>query len=148
MTTQRSRSEILDEVEDLAYEVRKYDSEVSIEAARSIVFEELPELYEEYVSSPTQVPSQPISKAEREPTVRDEILVAVRKRAGELAWTEWPTKTLEDIEWDVWNSAEGQQLYSLYTSDQGRVPVSQVEHRIAKAAGWDAWSVLREWRVG
>jgi hypothetical protein len=49
----------------------------------------------------------------------------------------------------VWSSPEGQALYSLYTSPDGRLPMSEVEYRIGKAALLDdAWSVFLTWRAG
>lgn len=149
MSTPRTRSEILDEVEDIAIEVMKYDQDLTIEAARSMVYEEVPELYDEYKASIPESPAQPISKSNRETTLGEEIHAAIRKRASHLAWTEWPHKTVEDLEWEVWQTDEGRLLYDLYRSDDGRLPMSQVEHTIAKAArSNEAWRVFRKWRAG
>ncbi len=150
MSSYRTRQEIEEQVDDLAYEaVMKHEPDVSIEEARSIVWEEADGLYDEYVGLPPDQPARPIAKAEREPTFGEEIHEAVRKRAAHLAWTEWPHSSLEDLEWEVWQTPEGQALYSLYTSPEGRQPLSQVEARIGKSlAHADAWAVFQAWSAG
>jgi hypothetical protein len=145
----RSRQEIEAEVDELASEVLGYVPELTVEEARSMVYEEIPELYDEYQAAPATVPVQPISKSVREPTLGEEVHAVVRKRASHLAWTEWPHKSIEDLEWEVWSTPEGQALYELYRSEQGRQPISEVEHRIAKSEQHsDAWQVFRQWRAG
>lgn len=147
--TNRSRQDIEAEVDELASEVLGYVPELSREAARAMVYEEIPELYDEYSAAPAILPAQPISKSDPEPTLGEEIHTAVRKRASHLAWTEWPHKSLEDLEWEVWSTPEGQALYELYRSEQGRQPISEVEYHIAKSEQHSqAWQVYRRWRVG
>lgn len=147
--TNRTRTDIEAEVEELAEQVLEHAPDLSIEAARSVVYEELPELYDEYVAAPAAPPTPAFSKSYREPTLGDEICVAVRKRAAHLAWTEWPTKTIEDLEWEVWNTPEGQALYSLYTSPDGKQPMSQAEMTIGKSFSHaDVWTVFQQWRAG
>lgn len=147
--TPRPRSEILDEVDDLAIEVMKYDQDLSYEAAQAVVFEEIPELYLEYRQSTPEAPVQPIVKSEREPTLGEEIHRVVQKKAAQRAWTQWPRKSLEELEWDVWRTPEGEALYQLYKSKEGKLPFSEFEEKIEKAASTnDAWSILQDWRVG
>ena len=147
--TNRTRQDIEAEVDELASEVLGYVPELSIEQARSMVYEGIPELYDEYSAAPATLPTQPISKSVREPTLGEEIHAAVCKRASHLAWTEWPHKSIEDLEYEVWQTDEGRLLYELYRSDDGRLPISEVEHRIAKSEQHsEAWQVYRNWRVG
>jgi hypothetical protein len=101
-----------------------------------------------HVAAPATLPTQPISKSVREPTLGEEVHAAVRKRASHLAWTEWPHKSIEELEWEVWQTPEGQALYELYRSEQGRQPISEVEHHIAKSAQHsEAWTVYSAWRA-
>jgi hypothetical protein len=146
----RTRQEIEDQVDELAYEaILKHDPDITAEEAQSMVWEEVPELYDEYLAAPSEPPARPIAKAEREPTLGEEIHSAVRKRAAQLAWTEWPTKSIEDLEWEVWRTPEGQALYSLYTSPEGRQPMSDVEHKFTKRShANDAWAIFQSWRAG
>lgn len=48
----------------------------------------------------------------------------------------------------MWSSPEGELLYELYRSPDGKLPVSQVKHRIAKSAHADAWGIFETWRAG
>lgn len=138
----RTRTEIEAEVEEIAIEL--VDEDTSIEAARAMVWEEVPELYAEYRAAPIEVPVVQIAKEQHEPTLGEEIHRVVQKRAAQMAWTQWPTKSLEDLEWEVWTTPEGEALWSLYTSPEARQPMSQV-HVHKSAAHQDAWSILQAW---
>lgn len=148
--SQRSRAEIEAEVEELAQEVIEWDPDISIEAARATVYEQVPQLYSEYKAAPAEMPAQQVEKSEpeREPTLGEVIHEAVKKKAAQRAWTEWPERSLEQLEWDTWETEQGRQLYDLLRSPDGQKPISEVQHRIRKSAGSDAWSILRKWRAG
>ena len=88
---------------------------------------------------------QPIAKAAPEVTVGEHIHQAVRKQASQLAWTQWPHKSLEELEWEVWNTDDGKLLYELYRSE-GTTPMSPVQTNINKSDRHrDAWLVLGKW---
>lgn len=146
MSTQRDRSEILAEAEELAHELLEEDLASTFDEAMSAVWEELPDLYDEYTAAPVGPSPQPFVKADREPSLGDVIVEAVRKRASQLAWTAWPHKSLEDLELETWQTTDGQVLYELYRSADSRLPISQVERHINKSAQhYDAWQILIEW---
>ena len=88
---------------------------------------------------------QPIAKAAPEVTVGEHIHQAVRKQASQLAWTQWPHKSLEQLEWEVWNTDDGTLLYELYRSE-GQTPMTQMRTNINKSDRHrDAWLVLSKW---
>jgi hypothetical protein len=66
---------------------------------------------QEYRAATVELPGAPIAKAQREPTLGEEIHRVVKQQAAQLAWTEWPTKSLEELEWQVWQTPEGEALY-------------------------------------
>lgn len=145
MTTIRKRSEVLEEVEELADFTMDVNPDLTLEEARSIVWEECPELYQEYVASPPEAPVVPVAKSTRIRTVADAIGDAVHAEADRQVVKLRERRTVEEIRADLWESVEGQQLYALARSDAGRqiyaghVPVNK------SSAFADAWSVLRHW---
>ena len=99
--SERTRTEIYEEVTELAEEVYGDDPDITTDEAMAIVWEELPELYDEYTAAPAGLPPQPIAKIAPEVTVGESIHQAVQKQASQLAWTQWPHKSLEELEWEV-----------------------------------------------
>lgn len=142
----RSREQILEEADEIAADVRELDPVITKDGALAIVWEQLPELYDEYVAAPNEA-VQTIAKSYREATLADKIMLAVKKKATALAWEEWgPNKSLGDLELDVWNSEEGKVLYDAYRGEQGRLPYRDANHQLAKSDGMrDVMSILEEW---
>ncbi len=142
----RTRSEILAEVDEMADELMTLVPEATFEEAQAAVFEEFPDIYDEYRSSTPEMPSMPVAKSAPEPTVAEMILKALSTEAGRLAWTRWPSKTLADIEMDVWQSDEGAELYELYRGPDGRRPFSEARQTLGKSdAHRDVWATLERW---
>lgn len=143
--SQRSRTEIYKEAEQVADEVFGDDPDFTHDEAMAMIWEESPELYAEYSAAPAGPAPQPIAKTAPEKTIGEAVHEAVQKQAANLAWTEWPHKTIEEIEWDVWNTDDGQLLYELYRSE-GNTPMSQMRTEISKSDRHrDAWLVLGKW---
>lgn len=141
----RTRTEIIEEVTELAAEVQQMEPGTTDDEAMSVVWEQIPELYEEFTSAPPEARSAPIAKSAPEPTVGDVIHEAVRKQAANLAWTQWPNKTIEDLEWEVWNSADGQIVYDLYRIE-GSTSFSEARMHLGKADAYrDAWTIYQKW---
>ncbi len=141
---ERTRNEILAEVNELADDIQEIAPVTSRDEAMAIVWEGVPELYDEYTAAPAESLAAPIAKSEPEPTLGETIMLAVSKRAGELAWTRWPTSTIQDIEHQVWTSDEGKVLYELYRSDQSKLPYQTARFQ-KSARQQDAWSILARW---
>jgi hypothetical protein len=56
--------------------------------------------------------------------------------------------SIEDLEWEVWRSPEGELPYELSRSDDGRLPISEADYQVSKSAEHaDAWTVFRKWRA-
>jgi hypothetical protein len=143
--TQRTRSEILGEVDEMADELMTLVPEVTFEEAQAAVFEEYPDIYDEYASAPPEMPSQPVAKSEPEITLSQAILEAVQTEAGRRAWTQWPNKSLGELEYEVWSSPEGSQLYDLHRN-MGSIPYSEASITIGKSfEHQDAWQTLSRW---
>ncbi len=143
--SERTRTEIYEEATELAEEVFGMDPDTTTDEAMATVWEELPELYDEYTAAPAGLPPQPIAKSEPEVTVGEHIHQAVRKQASQLAWTQWPHKSLEELEWEVWNTDDGKLLYELYRSE-GQTPMSHMRSNISKSDRHrDAYLVLHQW---
>lgn len=144
--TSRTRTEIMEEVDELVEQVLEIEPEMSFEAARGLILESVPEIYDEWVAAPLGYPVEAVAKAMPEPTLAEVIHKAVQNRAGQLAWTRWPTTSLADLELETWESEPGRRLYDLYRSDQGRLPYSDAWQSVSKAdAHADAWQTLWDW---
>ncbi len=143
--TQRSRAEILEEVDDLATEVMKHAPDMDEAEARALVWEEADGIFEEYRQAPEEASPEPVTKS-AEYRVEDAVMEAVTNRANQVAWTEWPTRSIEAVRADLWETVEGGQLYKLLR-EKGQEPYWQA--RLAKSAHHrDAWQILEEWRSG
>lgn len=139
MTTRR---EIETEIEAIALDAVEL-SDMTYEEARAFAWTEFPDLYERYRLAPPEAPRQPVAKSVRPYSVSDACADAVSRRADEMAWEEWPGKTVETIRAELWESPPGLLLYQL-SRDRGSEPYYQA--RIRKGAGeQSAWRVLEEW---
>jgi hypothetical protein len=142
----RSRNEIVAEVDELADELIQMAPELTVEEAKSLIWEELEDdLYVGYLKAAPEMPAAPVAKAQSGPTLSEMIVKAVTAEAGRRAWTAWPAKTLGDLELEVWQSPEGAALYDLHRAS-GTTPYSEARSTLSKSlANQDAWQTLNRW---
>lgn len=137
-----SRREIESEIEAIALDAVEL-SDMTYEEAKAFAWTEFPHLYERYRLAPPEAPQQPVAKSVRPYSVSDACADAVAKKADEMAWEEWPGKTVEALRADLWESPPGQLLYQL-SRQRGSEPYSQA--RIRKSVDdRAAWEVLESW---
>ena len=139
----RTRSEIIEEVGQLTEQVLDNAPEMTEAEAEAFVWEESG-LYDEYTAAPPELPSEPVMKADPEPTVAEVIMKVVEDQAALAAWTQWPGKSLGDLELDIWSSPEGSSLYELYRGPEGKLPYTQARQQVRKHAD-GPWAILDRW---
>jgi hypothetical protein len=142
--TDRTRTEILAEAEELAEMVLTEVPDMSWQEALAYVWTEADGLYDEYRASAPEHP-EPVMKAEREPLLSEVIYEAIKRNANQRAWTQWPSKSLADLEVEAWDTDEGRLLYDAYKSDEGRLPYSQAHERFEKSGQRSVLQILDEW---
>lgn len=145
MTTIRKRSEILGEVEALAEFSMEIDPNLTVEEARSIVWEEFPEVYDEYVASSPEPIQTPVAKAVTVRTVAQACGDAVHAQADRLFLNPKDPRTVEAIRADLWLSPEGEKLIELSRSDIGSAPYSGFGPMQKSLARAEAWAILKHW---
>ncbi len=82
--------------------------------------------------------TEPVAKADSPYRLADAIYEAVSREADRRSWHDWPSKSIEQIQGELWLSPEGEKLYEL---SKARGHEEYWSARLAKSAGEnDAWA--------